>query len=130
MRVALYRRAGGSHGLAAQEAYIQSCLNRHPNWDVVAEYADVGPNAYDTVRPGLQRLLDDAADQKFDIALAQSATRFAPDGIKVLKLATELSRSGVDIKFANGIDYELMPIPNSAGKNGQTSPHRAHSQVR
>ena len=119
MRVALYRRVHGNAGLAAQQSYIQHCLNRHPDWEVVAEYDDAGVKAYAAVRPGLMQLLADAAEHKFDVALAQSAVRFSPDNIKVLKLANELSRAGVDIKFANGIDYELLPIPKEMNKAHQ-----------
>ena len=124
MRVAFYRCAHGDMGLAAQQTYIQSCLNRHPDREVVAEYADSGEKAYAAVRPGLQRLLSDAGKDKFDIALAQSATRFAPDNMKILKLANDLSRSGVDIKFANGIDYELMPIPKEVRETHQRPRNR------
>ena len=130
MRVALYRRAHGNSGLAAQQSYIQNCLNRHPDWEVVAEYADTGPRAYAIVRPGLQRMLSDAAEHKFDVALAQSATRFSPDNIMVLKLANEFSRSGVDIKFANGIDYELMPVPKEISAHHRPSSPRGRGEAR
>lgn len=116
MRVAVYHRADGSRGLTAQQIYLQKCLDRHPDWKVVAEYADTGIRAYSENRPGLSRLLADAKEKKFDIALAQSAERFAPDGNMVLRLANQLSNSGVEIKFANGIDYELMPLPKEVRK--------------
>ena len=48
--------------------------------------------------------------------------------MKVLKLANDLSQSGVDIKFANGIDYELMPIPMEVREAYQRPKNRGEAR--
>ena len=78
-RVAIYaREAPGRAGQARldrQVASLAAQVVRQPGWCHVATYADQGAG---TVRPGLSRMLADAASY-FDLVAVNSYGRLSPD---------------------------------------------------
>ncbi|MET9677140.1 recombinase family protein [Streptomyces sp. NPDC006482] len=76
-------------------AYIRS----QDNWTHVdADYSDVGLSGYDpnVIRPGFERLMEDARAKKFDVVVIYMLSRLTRQGAaEALKIQQELAKHGV-----------------------------------
>ena len=64
-------------------------------WKVMEIYADHGMSGATVLRPGYQRLLQDASDGRFDVVLAEALDRLSRDQEHVASLFKHLSFAGV-----------------------------------
>ncbi len=66
-------------------------------WTVVNRYTDHGISGASMMRPGIQMLMQDAADGKFDIVLAEALDRLSRDQEDIAGIFKRLQFSGVSI---------------------------------
>lgn len=81
-RVALYAHEPAGRGdlgrLDGQGRRLAERVAAHPGWVAVATYADRGGTEL-FARPGVARLVCDAAYNRFDVVVADSLLRLGPD---------------------------------------------------
>lgn len=75
------------------------------NFEVIADYADIGVSGAKETRPDLDRLMEDARKRKFEMVLVWKFDRFARSS-KLLALALDEFRSlGIEfVSFTENID--------------------------
>ena len=74
------------------EEYIEK-----QGWQVAQKYTDHGISGASMMRPGIQSLMQDAADGKFDIVLAEALDRLSRDQEDIAGIYKRLHFSGVPI---------------------------------
>lgn len=115
MRVAIYARYSSDNQKEASiEDQITICRERaeREGWTIIGAYTDHAVSGASLIRPGIQSLLSDATNGKFDIVLAEALDRLSRDqedsagiykrmsfaGIKIITLS-EGEISNLDIGF-------------------------------
>jgi site-specific DNA recombinase len=89
---------------------IRSCksLIQGERWTLVATYTDAAAAGASQLRPGYQKLLDDARNIQFDVVIAEALDRLSRDQEHVAALFKQLSFAGVKlITIAEGEITEL-----------------------
>jgi DNA invertase Pin-like site-specific DNA recombinase len=101
--VAIYARLACADP-ARLEIQISLCREYaiHQDWKLVGTYSDDGASGIRLDRPGLQTLLNDAAEAKFDLVLVEDLDRFARDNCKLVELAQRLRSTGVKVATVAG----------------------------
>jgi len=112
IRVALYARYSSDHQSAASiEDQVRICREQaaREKWQIVEAYHDAAlSGANVTLRPGIQRLLQDAQAGRFDLVLAEALDRISRDQADVAILFKHLKFAGVRIMtLAEGDISEL-----------------------
>ena len=82
MRAAVYARYSTDLQSAASiEDQVRLCKERvaREGWTLVATYNDRGKSGASTLRPGYQRLLEDARNGCFDVVVAEALDRLSRD---------------------------------------------------
>jgi site-specific DNA recombinase len=81
------------------EDQIRSCKARidHEGWTLVASYTDHAVSGSIRLRPGYQKLLEDARSGRFAIVVAEALDRLSRDQEDVAALYEHLSFSGVKL---------------------------------
>jgi DNA invertase Pin-like site-specific DNA recombinase len=100
--VALYARVstnghGKSDGQTTQTQLHE--LRRYceyKRWRVAGEYVDQGVSGAKTSRPALDRLMDDAAQKKFDVVLIWRFDRFGRSTLHLLNCLETFKKLGID----------------------------------
>jgi DNA invertase Pin-like site-specific DNA recombinase len=104
-RVAIYAfEPAGRGDLRRLDAQVRRLADRvaaRPGWWTVATYADRGGTEL-FVRPGLSRLLFDAAYRTFDLVVIDSPVRLGWDARARRELAGRLAASGVQVEVLGG----------------------------
>ena len=103
-RVAAYARVSSGkdamlHSLSAQISYYSSLIQSHADWLYCGVYADEGISGTKNDRPEFRRLLADCREQKLDMVIVKSISRFARNTITLLETAREFRALGIDIFF-------------------------------
>jgi site-specific DNA recombinase len=103
-RVAAYCRVSTKHdeqlsSLAAQEAYYDTYIRNHTNWELAGIYIDQGTGRNILKRNQFQQMLTDCRQGKIDLILTKSITRFGRNTLDVLNCFRELKQLGVDVYF-------------------------------
>ena len=113
-RVAVYCRvATGSEdhsaSLAVQEAYYTEMVGQHPEWELAGIYADRGIVGADRQnQKEFKRMLTACKQDKIDIILVRSISRFARRTADCLETVRMLKASGVSVIFEmEGIDTRM-----------------------
>lgn len=118
-RVCAYARVSSSseaqgESLENQITHYKNLIESNPAYEFVGVFADGGITGTKDERPEFQKMLDLARNQKVDLILTKSISRFARNTTVILELARELKNLGVEIYFEkdnistmNG-DGELM----------------------
>lgn len=75
-RVSVLKNTVDGTSLDVQQERLEAYAKAH-GWDVIAIYEDAGISAKDTNRPDLQRMLKDAAANKFDVILVYKLDRLS-----------------------------------------------------
>ena len=104
IRVSQKPAAEKGYGLDAQEIEF----HRHVEfmrWKPAELYREEGVSGYLRDRPALQRLLEDAAQGKFDVVIFPSIDRMARSVKGAIEIEKQLRKHGVDVVFMReGID--------------------------
>jgi DNA invertase Pin-like site-specific DNA recombinase len=99
MRVVVYARYSSENQREASiEDQIRLCrarIERESGWTYVTAYTDYAVSGSVRMRPGYQRLLEDARRGEFDIVLAEALDRLSRDQEDVAALYKHLSFAGV-----------------------------------
>ena len=82
LSVALYARYSSDNQRDASiEDQLRLCRERadREGWRIVGSYSDRSISGASLIRPGIQALMADAQDRRFDIVLAESLDRISRD---------------------------------------------------
>ena len=112
IKVALYARySSDNQSVASIDDQLRVCRDHavREKWRVVDTYQDPAiSGASVTLRPGIQALLQDARQRKFDIVLAEALDRISRDQADIATLFKHLRFAGVQIvTLAEGDISEL-----------------------
>ncbi len=113
-RVAAYARVSADkdaafHSLEAQTEYYCEYVNNHPGWALVGIYSDNAISGTTVNRPEFQRMLSDCRDEKIDLVITKSITRFARNTVDLLKTTRELKELGIDCYFEKENMHSISP---------------------
>ena len=99
-KVAIYARVSRpSQILENQLIVIQRLIDAHPDWEVVETYTDKASGANQN-RPGLDRLMEDAQNHRFNLVIATKIDRMARSVTNLSRLCNTLDGLGIGLKFA------------------------------
>lgn len=99
-RVALYARFSTdmqSQSSVDDQMRITAERAEREGWKVIQKYADHGISGASMMRPGIQKLMSDAADNKFDVVIAEALDRLSRDQEDVAGIYKRLQYSGIQI---------------------------------
>ncbi len=95
---------------ASIEDQIRVCRERidHESWTYLHVYTDRGLSGASRLRPGYQKLLEDARDGQFDVVVAEALDRLSRDQEDIAGLYKQLSFAGIQlVTLAEGEINEL-----------------------
>lgn len=100
MRVAAYTRVAvvdrhHPSNLERRQAHLCAVIAAQPRWRLVVGYTDIGSDR--PARPGLSRLLGDAAAGRFDLVVLDDADRLCRDRNQLALIARRLAVAGVGV---------------------------------
>ena len=111
MRTAIYARySSDKQRDASIEDQVHNCRARieAEGWQLVNSFSDRAMSGATTLRPGYQKLLEEARQGRFDVIVAESLDRFSRDQEDVAGLYKILTFAGVKlITLAEGEITEL-----------------------
>ncbi|MBT8108100.1 MAG: recombinase family protein [Gammaproteobacteria bacterium] len=99
-RVAIYARYSSdlqSDSSVEDQVRLCSELAKSKAWEVFDHYADAGLSGASLMRPGIQALITDALDGKFDIVLAEALDRISRDQEDIAGVYKRMEFAGVEI---------------------------------
>ncbi|WP_374292947.1 recombinase family protein [Paenirhodobacter enshiensis] len=101
MRVAIYARYSSDlQNAASIEDQIRLCRERasREGWQIVGSYEDAGLSGSNMIqRPGIQRLLQDGREHRFDLVLSEALDRLSRNQADIATIYQNLSFAGVGI---------------------------------
>jgi site-specific DNA recombinase len=84
----------------AQVDYYTNYIQGHENWKFVKVYTDAGISGTSTAkREGFKRMIADALDNKIDLIVTKSVSRFARNTVDSLVTIRKLKEAGVEVYF-------------------------------
>ncbi len=99
-RIAIYARYSSSlQREASIDDQVRLCEERaaREGWKITQTYSDHAMSGASLIRPGIQALMIDARDGKFDLILAESLDRISRDQEDIAGVYKRLRFAGVDI---------------------------------
>jgi DNA invertase Pin-like site-specific DNA recombinase len=104
LRVAAYARVSSGkdamlHSLAAQVSYYSTLIQRRPDWEYAGVYADEALTGTKDSRPEFRRMITDCRENKVDMIITKSISRFARNTVTLLETVRELKLLCVDVYF-------------------------------
>ena len=111
MRAAIYARYSSANQRDASiEDQVRTCKAhiKHERWSLAGTYTDHAISGATTLRPGYQKLLEDARSGSFDVVLSEGLDRLSRDLEDIAGLFKQLSFAGIKIvTLAEGEISEL-----------------------
>lgn len=118
-RVAAYARVSSGkdamlHSLSAQVSYYNDLIQKEEGWEFVGVYSDEAISGTKETRPGFQNMIEDCRNQKIDMIITKSISRFARNTVTLLETVRLLKALEVDVYFEEqnihtmSADGELM----------------------
>ena len=107
LRVTFYARVSSEsdeqlNSLGNQITYYEDLIQRNTHWTFVPGYIDEGLSAATTKkRENFNRMIDDAAQDKFDLVLTKEISRFARNTLDSIQFTRQLLGCGVGVFFQN-----------------------------
>ena len=107
LRVTFYARVSSEsdeqlNSLGNQITYYEDLIQRNAHWTFVPGYIDEGLSAATTKkRENFNRMIDDAAQDKFDLVLTKEISRFARNTLDSIQFTRQLLGCGVGVFFQN-----------------------------
>ena len=107
LRVTYYARVSSEsdeqlNSLGSQISYYEDLIKRNRNWTFVPGYIDEGLSGISTKkRENFNRMIEDAAEDKFDLVITKEISRFARNTLDSIQFTRQLLSSGVGVFFQN-----------------------------
>lgn len=107
LRVTYYARVSSEtdeqlNSLDNQVSYYEEFIQRNAKWSFVAGYVDEGISGISTKhRENFNRMIDDAADDNFDLVITKEISRFARNTLDSIQYTRQLLSCGVGVFFQN-----------------------------
>lgn len=139
MRVAVYARVSTDNAeqttsIELQKKYYEEFVNNHPNWTLVAIYADDGKSGTsDEHRDGFKNMVSACKAGKVDLIICKSISRFSRNNEILLRTVRELSElpAPVGIYFETEAIYTLQEDSEMAlSFQGTMAQEESHSKSR
>jgi DNA invertase Pin-like site-specific DNA recombinase len=103
--VAIYARVSTEHeaqisALGNQVQYYDNILEQHPEWELYDRYIDEGITGTSVKkRKNFLKMMEDAAEGKFDLIITREVSRFARNTVDTLQQTRILKKYGVEVYF-------------------------------
>ena len=82
--------------------YYEDFIKKNPAWVFISRYIDEGLSGISTrKRENFNRMIDDAAQDKFDLIITKEISRFARDTLDSIQYTRQLLSYGVGVFFQN-----------------------------
>ena len=107
LRVTYYARVSSDsdeqlNSLSNQVAYYEDLIRKNLPWTFIPGYIDEGLSGISTKkRENFNRMVDDAAEDKFDLVITKEISRFARNTLDSIQYTRELLNHGVGVFFQN-----------------------------
>jgi len=107
LRVTYYARVSSEsdeqlNSLGNQISYYEDLIKRNRNWTFVPGYIDEGLSGISTKkRENFNRMIEDAAEDKFDLVITKEISRFARNTLDSIQFTRQLLNCGVGVFFQN-----------------------------
>ena len=107
LRVTYYARVSSEsdeqlNSLGNQIQYYEDFIKQNAAWTFVPGYIDEGLSGISTKRrENFNRMIDDAAEDKFDLVITKEISRFARNTLDSIQFTRQLLSSGVGVFFQN-----------------------------
>lgn len=107
LRVTYYARVSSEsdeqlNSLGNQIAYYEDFIRRNPAWTFVPGYIDEGLSGISVKkRENFNRMIDDAAEDRFDLIITKEISRFARNTLDSIQFTRQLLSCGVGVFFQN-----------------------------
>ena len=107
LRVTFYARVSSDsdeqlNSLGNQISYYEDLIKKNKNWTFVPGYIDEGLSGISTKkRENFNRMIDDAAEDKFDLIITKEISRFARNTLDSIQYTRQLLSYGVGVFFQN-----------------------------
>lgn len=107
LRVTYYARVSSEtdeqlNSLDNQVSYYEEFIKRNAKWSFVAGYVDEGISGISTKhRENFNRMIEDAADDIFDLVITKEISRFARNTLDSIQYTRQLLSCGVGVFFQN-----------------------------
>ena len=107
LRVTFYARVSSEsdeqlNSLGNQITYYEELIRKNAHWVFVPGYIDGGLSAATTKkRENFNRMIDDAAQDKFDLVITKEISRFARNTLDSIQFTRQLLSCGVGVFFQN-----------------------------
>ena len=107
LRVTYYARVSSEsdeqlNSLGNQISYYEDLIKRNRNWTFVPGYIDEGLSGISTKkRENFNRMVEDAAQDKFDLVITKEISRFARNTLDSIQFTRQLLGYGVGVFFQN-----------------------------
>ena len=107
LRVTYYARVSSDsdeqlNSLGNQISYYEDLIRKNLPWTFVPGYIDEGLSGISTKkRENFNRMVEDAAEDKFDLVITKEISRFARNTLDSIRYTRELLQSGVGVYFQN-----------------------------
>lgn len=107
LRVTYYARVSSEsdeqlNSLENQVHYYEDMIRKNLSWTFVPGYIDEGLSGISTrKRENFNRMIDDAAEDKFDFILTKEISRFARNTLDSIQYTRQLLGNGVGVFFQN-----------------------------
>ena len=107
LRVTYYARVSSEsdeqlNSLGNQISYYEDLIKRNKNWTFVPGYIDEGLSGISTKkRENFNRMVEDAAEDKFDLVITKEISRFARNTLDSIQFTRQLLGYGVGVFFQN-----------------------------
>jgi len=102
-RVAIYCRVSTTResqadSLETQKDGLLEIVKKDPNWTLYKIYEDQDSGG-NTSRPGFQSMIWDSYDNRFDIIIVKSISRFTRNTVDLLETIQKLRGLGIEVRF-------------------------------
>ena len=107
LRVTYYARVSSEsdeqlNSLSNQITYYEDLIKRNRSWTFVPGYIDEGLSGISTKkRENFNRMIDEAAEDKFDLVITKEISRFARNTLDSIQYTRQLLSCGVGVFFQN-----------------------------
>ncbi|MBO5323658.1 MAG: recombinase family protein [Oscillospiraceae bacterium] len=107
LRVTYYARVSSEsdeqlNSLGNQISYYDELIKKNRNWTFVSGYIDEGLSGISTKkRENFNRMIEDAAEDKFDLVITKEISRFARNTLDSIQYTRQLLNHGVGVFFQN-----------------------------
>ncbi len=97
----------------AQVDYYTTYIQGHADWEFVDLYTDEGISGTSTAkREGFKQMISDALEDKIDLIITKSVSRFARNTVDSLVTIRQLKEAGVEVYFEKK-DFFTAKYPNT-----------------